>query len=114
MLKFVGICAVGGLLIPIVFSIAWAMLEKHSQLYLSLGRVLEVIQLLLWPTSLMMMGTAREASTNITVLLISSIANALLYALIGTLIWYGIYKQPWALFLVFIVVAAGWYSLFTL
>ena len=90
MTRIAGYCAIGGFLIPFVLSGIWMLLEKHAQLYLSVGDVLASVQIFIWPSSIMMLGTAGQTSINLPILLLSSVVNAALYALIGALIWYAV------------------------
>lgn len=111
MARIAGYCAIGGFLIPFVLSGIWMLLEKHAQLYLSVGGALASVQLVIWPSSIMMLGTAGQSSINLPILLLSSVVNAAFYALIWTLIWYGIYRHRWVLLPLAAFMIAGWYSL---
>jgi hypothetical protein len=102
-----------GIAIPIVFSALWAFLEKNLSLYRTVESVLSHLQLLVWPTSIVMLGAA-GGDRFWALLVISAVANAILYAVVGSLIWVGLEKQRWVLFLVLAGVILGWIVLLNL
>jgi hypothetical protein len=95
-------------------TLAWMLLEKNHSAYIWLGNKLEIVQLLLWPSSLFMLATAGHEDVDYRMLTISTIMNVGLYALIGAATWYGFYKQRWVLLALSALVLAGWYKLLSL
>jgi len=114
MIKFIGFFSLVGLVLPCLFFIAWRFLEDAPNLYGSIGNKLELLQLVAWPSSIFMMATTGEGGMNFEILVISITVNVILYAIIGFLIWFGLYKQRWVLFCTAASLLLSWYFLLTL
>jgi hypothetical protein len=89
MIKFVSFFSLAGLIIPILFSLIWSLLIQYPSLYVSAGEFLLIIQLLVWPSSFMMMATAGHKGTDYVMLTLSIVPNIIIYTLLGFLIWWG-------------------------
>ena len=111
MLKFILLFSSVGAFIPIILSSIWPLLEKYPSIYRMLGLGLLRFQVLVWPSSIFMIGTAGNKGIPIQMLSLSIIANILLYALIGFLAWFGLHKQRWVLFALALSIIVGWYRL---
>lgn len=114
MKKFIGWFSLAGIIVPLLFTGIWVLLEKTPQTYLSAGNKLEPLQLIVWPSSIFMMGTAGHEGIDYKMLALSVAVNVAFYALIGFLIWWGLNKQRWVLYVTAGAIAIGWYKLLTL
>jgi len=114
MVKIIGLFSLAGLAIPILFTLIWRLIEQYQRAYLSIGRVLEILQLLVWPSSIFIMATAGRKGIDYRMLAISVIVNIAFYALIGFLVWWGLHKQSWMLYCAIGLLILIWYKLLTL
>jgi hypothetical protein len=114
MVKLVALFSLIGLVIPILLTLIWKLLEQYQHTYLSVGKVLEIVQLLVWPSSIFMMATAGHRGIDYGMLAISIAVNIVFYSLIGFLIWGGIHKQRWMLYFAIGLLVLIWYKLLTL
>jgi len=113
-IQFIALFSLAGFAIPCLFTAIWILLGKSRDLYISIGGKLEILQLLTWPSSLFMIATAGHEGIDYQMLAIAIVANVLLYALIGFLLWWGINRQRWLLYAVIGTILVGWYKLLTL
>ena len=111
MMNFVAIFSSVGLGIPILFSLYWQLADRFFEAGQQSAFLLK-LQILFWPSSMFMMGTA-GASTfeSLKVWLLSAGANVLLYAIIGLLFWLGIHKNKVYLALAIVAIGFVWYQL---
>lgn len=114
MIRFLAIGTSAGLVVPLLFALASWVLERIPSLYGPIGDILYPIQLLLWPSSVLLMGTAGDEGISLGPLSIAIAINVLLYAVLAIVIWWGLTRQRWILFVVAAVMLAVWYRLFTL
>ena len=116
MMRFIGLFSIAGLFIPAFFlTLWWGLIKAKLAPHLWLALKIETIQILFWPSSFFLMATENQgAGAALQTEVISIIINVLLYALIGLLVWYGLKKQRWILYVTAGVVAIGWYKLLTL
>lgn len=110
MVKFLALFACAGLGIPLMFTLIWYIND-----YYPFNRILRTIQIFLWPSSLAMMAAAGKEGVEYYKMLGESISiNILLYALIGVLVWLGVSKQQWILYLTAVFILLLWLRLLTL
>lgn len=114
MVKFTALFSLVGLVIPVILTLFWKLLEQYRHAYLAVGRVMEIVQLLIWPSSIFMIATAGSKDIDYGMLALSIITNIAFYAVIGFLIWWGLNKQRWVIYLAMGLIALIWYKLFTL
>lgn len=114
MLRFVGISSLIGLVLPLLLSGIWKIIEGHPRVDISLGYWLVKLQLLIWPSSIFMMAETGHRSNDLKLFGFSLTANVLLYAIVGLLIWWGLNKHCWILAVVAVLVVLGWWKLLTL
>jgi len=112
--RFIGIFSLFGLSLPLIFTLIWAILEKTKYWYGSLGNGLATLQFLIWPSSIFMMATAGHRGIDYGMLSISVAANIVLYSIIGLVVWLGIKRHRWLLYLLIMIIILGWYKLLTL
>jgi hypothetical protein len=114
MVKLIALFSLAGLVIPILLTLLWKLLERYQHAYLSIGGVLEILQLLVWPSSIFMMATAGHKGIGYGMLALSITGNIVFYALLGFLIWWGLHKQRWMLYFAIGLLILIWYKLLTL
>jgi hypothetical protein len=114
MMKLIVLLSVAGLVIPMLFTLILRLVEQHQPAYFSISRVLEIIQLLVWPSSIFMMATAGHKDIDYGMLALSIMVNIIFYAVIGFLVWWGLHRQRWILYFAIGLVALIWYKLLTL
>ena len=113
-IKWIGVFSFVGAVLPFLFTAAWSILDRYSAINAWLGGKLELLQLLVWPSSIFMMATAATPGVDWTMLMLAVVVNVVLYAAIGGVVWWGIYRQRWVLFPLGALVLLGWYRLLNL
>lgn len=113
-IRYISLFAIGGLIIPLIFQAAWWVVNKYPAINLKLGLGIQKLMLVLWPSSLMMLPASSDGNLYPSLLLISLAVNVVLYAVIGTAIWYGFRKHHVILVLLAAVLAVIWWRLLTL
>ena len=117
MIKFIGAFSLAGFVIPCLLTIAWKILVKTPDLYVSISTMLFPLQMLFWPSSILMVVddlSPDQKGISYGVLTISIIANVILYSVIGFLLWWGWNRQKWVLILVGSAITMGWYKILRL
>lgn len=71
------------------------------------------VVLLLWPSSILLLGDPNETSV-VVLPIVSTIANAVLYGIIGALLWIGLKRSKAVLAVTVAAILAGWYGLLRL
>lgn len=108
-MRFLAVFSCAGLGIPIIFTLIWYINDYHT-----FDKISITIQLFLWPSSLVMMAAAGKEGIDFYKMLATSIAiNILLYALVGLLVWLGVSKQRWILYLTAVFILLLWLRLLT-
>ena len=109
---FVTLAVALGVAVPVVWLVVqWGFLRGNaalSNLVLSSYRFDRVV-LALWPSSLLLMADPEERSVAIPALSIA--INALLYGIVGWLIWFGLNRNRLVLAGVVAALIVGWYLL---
>ena len=107
-LRFVLLPAAVGAVVAIVCAAVWLLLERDVSVYRAVESGFAIVQTLVWPTSVFMIGAAGGGSLYWELLLISTLANAILYGLLGYLIWIGVNKHGAALFAAILILLVLW------
>lgn len=101
-----------GVAVPIAWLVVqWGFLRGNpalSNLVLSSYRFDQVL-VALWPSSLLLMADPEERSVAIPAMSIA--INALLYGIVGWLIWFGLNRNRLVLAVVAFALIVGWYLL---
>ena len=113
LLKLVSIFSIAGAVIPFIITLMVIYVEKYN-LSFSVGFKLQMVMLLLWPSSFFMVGTARNEGIDFTILSISIAVNVFLNSIVGVFVWYGINKQRWVIYAVIILIIFCWYKLYNM
>lgn len=105
--------AILGTLVPLLFIALFQILESlHAGARVSL--VLNSVELGLWPSSIMLMGTADKSALEpgtIAVYAVSIALNAIVYAALASCIWYGIHRSRAVLIVMSALIVMGWVAL---
>jgi len=72
--------------VALLFELAWKLLSWNPPLKLTLGLYLERLQLVLWPSSIILIASAGGERLSMDLLLIAVAANMVLYGAIGAAI----------------------------
>lgn len=92
------ISAILGALMPLGVLLGLLVANQAAPVTIELGDALYTAVLLVWPTSLLAMAPAGVQFNNVTSALLFSIgANAALYAVLGSMVWYGLFRNRWLL-----------------
>ena len=102
LVKFTALCFAVGLLYPAAFATVWAHADPYLKPALEYGR-------LLWPTSGLALDALDDAELDLGALTLSATSNALLYAVIGAVVWSSIRKKLWLLVPLVVAIGVGWY-----
>lgn len=94
-----------------VFRVAWYFINQSASLNVSVFA--DKLMLMLWPTSLMTLPVSDEQGFETKLFLISLGANAVLYALVGLLIWLGLRRHVGFFVIPIILLPAMWWWLWT-
>src|SRR5260221_8283362 len=89
--------AVTGMAVPIIFQLVWWIVDIYGRSASQLWIPLQKLMLVLWPTSLIGLRAPPGAVLGFFVLAMA--ANVVLYAIVGSAVWYGLVKHRAALLL---------------
>ena len=114
LLRFTGLFALLGIVVPLVFRGFWWSFHYFKITDLGIHGFVEKLMLMLWPTSLMSLPASDEPGFETKLFLLSLVANAFLYGILGAGIWLGLRKHIGFLVPVLLVVIAVWWRLLSL
>ena len=105
--RFVGFAVAAGIAIPAAWLMLYWVFMRGNAAIMSEAhlRVLAVV----WPSWLLLMADPEERSVAIPAMSIA--INALLYGIVGWLIWIGLNRNRIVLAILAAVLLAGWYLL---
>ena len=105
--RFVGFAVAVGIAIPVTWLVVYWIFLRGNAAIMSEGhlRALSVI----WPSWPLLMADPEERSVAIPA--VSIAINALLYGIVGWLIWFGLNRNRLVLAVVFAALIVGWYLL---
>lgn len=110
--RFVVFASGLGIAIPIVWlAVYWLFLRGNPALINSImsGGHFDRVLIAVWPSWLFMIADPEEQSVAIPAAAIA--VNALLYGVVGWLLWFGLNRRRFVLPVVGVSVLAGWYFL---
>jgi len=108
MLRVVAVYVAAGLLVPLIFRVAWHFLNQSKNLDVHI--VAQRLMLVLYPTSIVTLPSSPEPGVETGLFFISLVANVILYAILGVFSWLGLRKHA-AFFVppsVFLIVTWWW------
>ena len=115
LIRFVAAASALGAMIAVVWWLAYYVVGGASpdfRSYLFNVPGLDTLLLLLWPTSILLLGDPTDS--NLGLLLLAAIGNVLLYGILGLLLWLGIYRSRAILLAPVLLIAGIWALLFSL
>lgn len=114
LLRFTGLFTLLGFVIPLVFRLIWWSFDYFKISNLGIHGIVEKLMLMLWPTSLMTLPTSDVSGFEAKLLLISLVANMVVYFVLGGIIWLGLRKHIGFLVLAGLMMSIIWWRLLTL
>lgn len=112
-LRFILAGAGLGLAVPLAFRLAMAALDRIPQAPVGMLTVFDYVQLMLWPTPLLLVPVEEPGAPDISSwgsFAIAALANVSVYATLAGLVWLGLAKSRWILLVPVLVVAACWFT----
>lgn len=112
-LRFILAGAGVGLAIPLVFRLVSAALDRLPEAPVSALTAFDYLQLMLWPTPLLLVPVEEPGAPDISSwgsFAIAALANVTVYATLAGLVWMGLAKSRWILVVPVLAVAAVWYA----
>jgi hypothetical protein len=113
MMRFISLFAVAGVLVPVVFQVVFWIVGNYPAIERSIGYGLQKLMLMLWPSSFVMLAASQE-SLYLGLLLMSIALNVVLYAAIGSAVWYGLNKHYVIIALLAAAIVIMWWKILTL
>ncbi|CAH1385770.1 hypothetical protein [Candidatus Nitrotoga sp. M5] len=113
MMRFVGLFALAGMLIPIVLRGAWVLVDRYLGSNLDIQVAIQKLTLVLWPSWLMGLADVPN-NQEIQLFLILLAVNIILYAVLGVLIWLGLKSHVSFYGIAGIMMVALWWWVLTL
>ena len=111
-LHYVSVGAGLGLVIPMVFGLASAALESLAEVPDAAWTAFDYVQLMLWPTPLLLVPVEEPGAPDLSswgIFAIATLANITVYAGLASLVWVGVAKARPLLVLPLLIVAGIWY-----
>jgi hypothetical protein len=111
-LHFLLVGAAFGFGVPLVFRLASIALESYPGVPDSMLTVFDYVQLMLWPTPLLLVPVEEPGAPDLSswgAFAIATLANITVYAGLAGLIWLGLAKSRFILAFPLLIVAGIWY-----
>jgi hypothetical protein len=112
-LRFILAGAGLGLAIPLVLRLASVALDLIPQAPVTALTVFDYVQLMLWPTPLLLVPVEEPGAPDLSSwgsFAIAALANVTVYATLAGLVWMGLAKSRWILVVPVLAVGAVWYA----
>ena len=112
-LHYILVGAALGLGVPLVFRLASMALEPYAGMPASVWTVFDYVQLMLWPTPLLLVPVEEPGAPDLSswgAFAVATLANITVYAVLAGLIWTGLTKSRLILVFPVLMVAAIWYA----
>jgi hypothetical protein len=112
-LRFILAGAGLGLAIPLVLRLVSGALDLISQAPVTALTVFDYVQLMLWPTPLLLVPVEEPGAPDLSSwgsLAIAALANVTVYATLAGLVWMGLAKSRWFFAVPALIVAVVWYT----
>ena len=110
-LHYILIGAALGLAIPLVFRFLSTLLERYEQIPDAVWVVFDYLQLMLWPTLLLLIPVEEPSAPDLSAwgtVAVAALANVSVYAALAGLVWAGMTKSRWILLLPLLIVLGIW------
>jgi len=102
-----------GLAVPVALRVASAVLETFNALPDAIWTVFDYVQLMLWPTPLLLVPVEEPGAPDLTswgTVAIATLANVTVYAGLSGLVWAGVAKARVLLVLPLVIIGGIWYA----
>ncbi len=102
-----------GLGVPLVFQLASTALESYAGVPDVAWTVFDYVQLMLWPTPLLMVPVEEPGAPDLSSwgsFAVATLANITVYAVLAGLIWMGLTKSRLILVFPLLIIAGIWYE----
>ena len=103
--------AAAGAITPPILYVAWMLYERYVAASFDIRSVVESVLLILWPSSILLLGITGKDSSLYFGLFISTIVNVFLYVIVVTFVWLGYEKSHVFIVIIFIILIGSWYFL---
>ena len=116
-LHYILIGAALGLAIPVVFRLLSLLLESTTALPDAAWAALDNLQLMLWPTPMLLVPSDEPGAPDLSawgILVITTLANITLYSSLAGLVWVGLRRARVVLALPLLIVAIIWYAVWSI
>ena len=110
-LHYILIGAALGLGIPLAFRVVSTVLETYEGTPDAMWIVFDYLQLMLWPTPLLLVPIEEPGAPDLSswgTFVIATLANIPVYAALAGLVWTGLAKSRWILALPMLIVVSIW------
>jgi len=100
-----------GLGIPLVLRFVSTALERFEQIPDAVWLVFDYVQLMLWPTVLLLIPVEEPSAPDLSAwgtVAVAALANVSVYAALAGLVWAGMAKSRWILLLPLLIVIGIW------
>jgi hypothetical protein len=113
LLKFIAVGVGLGAAIPLLFRLLYSTIDDGSSIPSSAWGVLDYVQLMLWPTPMLLVPAEEPSAANLYfsgVFAVTTLANMTLYGVIAALVCAGIYRAKVILVAPALLIAAIWWA----
>jgi hypothetical protein len=102
--------AVAGLVVPLLLTLVWRLVNSASSHSLSFEIALERLTLMVWPSSWALLAGAGSGSDafGLKLLALAATINIVVYMMLGALLWYGLKRSHAALSIPIALVGVLW------
>jgi hypothetical protein len=111
-LRFILAGAGIGLAIPLLLRLASAAMDSLAAAPVGVLTALDYTTLMLWPTTLLLVPFEEPGTPDLSswgFLAVAVLANVTVYAALAGLVWVGLAKARWVLFIPALIVAGVWF-----
>lgn len=112
-LAFITVGAGVGLAIPLIFRLLYVLQSAEDSISAVAWTVLDYIQLMLWPTPLLLVPTDEPGAADLFAwgpFTVTALANVTLYGVISALLWAGVARSRPLLIVPAALIGAIWYA----
>jgi hypothetical protein len=112
-LQYIFIGAVLGFAVPLVFRLASTVLESYAGVLDAMWTVFDSVQLMLWPTPLLMVPVEEPGAPDLSswgAFVVAMLANVTVYAVLSGLVWLGFARSRLILAVPLLIVVSVWYA----
>jgi hypothetical protein len=112
--RFLVWSALAGAVVPIALEVLWWVTNRSQALSLEARIALEKVTLVLWPTSFGMFAATSDRTLAISLLVLTTVGNVVLYSAIGVALWYGVARRKVYLIVPIAALSTIWWWLLSM